>query len=32
MQHRAEIKPSIPIRWFHAGSLNTNRDEDVPEK
>ena len=32
MQFRAEINPSIPIGGFHAGSLNPNRDEDMPEK
>jgi hypothetical protein len=32
VQLPAEVHPSIPIGGFHAGSLDSNRDEDVPEK
>jgi hypothetical protein len=28
----AEVHPPVPIGRFHAGSLNPDREEDVPEK
>jgi len=32
VQFPAEVHPPAPIGGFHAGSLNPNREENVPEK